>query len=61
MKKNQYPVRGDKQPPVIPVTKRKVKDTTEKLQALVEKLESIVNRIPPGVPLFIPDKTQKVF
>lgn len=61
MKKNQYPVRGEKEPKVTPVNKKKVKETIDELRTLIERLESAVNKIPPEIPVVIPEKTMEVF
>ena len=61
MKKNQHPVRGEKEPKVAPITKKKVKDTIDELRTLIERLESAVNKIPPEIPVAIPEKTMEVF
>ena len=61
MKKNQYPVRGEKEPKVTPVNKKKVKETIDKLRTLIERLESAVNKIPPESPVVSPEQTMEVF
>lgn len=61
MKKNQHPVRGEKEPKVSPINKKKAKDTIDELRTLIERLESAVNKIPPGIPIVIPEKTMEVY
>lgn len=61
MKKNQHPVRGEKEPKVSPINKKKAKDTIDELRTLIERLESAVNKIPSGIPVVIPEKTMEVY
>lgn len=61
MKKNQHPVRGEKEPKVSPINKKKAKDTIDELRILIERLESTVNRIPSEIPVVIPEKTMEVY
>lgn len=61
MKKNQHPVREEKEPKVSPINKKKAKDTINELRILVERLESAVNKIPSGIPIIIPEKTMEVY
>ena len=61
MKKNQHPVRGEKEPKVSPINKKKAKDTIDELRILIERLESTVNKIPSEIPVVIPEKTMEVY
>ena len=61
MKKNQHPVRGEKEPKVSPINKKKAKDTIDELRILIERLESAINKIPPEIPVVIPEKTMEVY
>ena len=61
MKKNQHPVRGEKEPKVSPINKKKAKDTIDELWILIERLESAINKIPSEIPVVIPEKTMEVY